>query len=139
MLFIGLLLGRMQMPRPVPNRSDLTETIVIYHAPDEGGWIAHGLRTDQVGIASTPVDALAQLLRLVHALIEEAAADRTLEIFREAPEAIQAMQHGSTKLPNEIVEVAHWKAVGTWPSEWEVQPVQNNGSFVATIVEPSIA
>lgn len=122
------------------SRSELHEKIVIYRSPPDGGWVAHGLRTDQVGIAASPVDALAQLIRLVHALLDESAIDQSIEILRAAPEEIRKMAEVSTPLPKEIVEVAHWKAVGKWPQDWEIQgPGPEGESFVAEVEESCIA
>jgi hypothetical protein len=122
------------MPKP-----EVRDTIVIYHSPEEGGWIAHGLRTDQIGIAATPVDALAQLIRLVNRLLEEAAVDNSIATYREAPFEIQEMANRSKELPKEVVEVAHWKALGKWPEDWQFQPPKNDDSFVVQVEEPCVA
>ena len=114
----------------------LAETVVIYHSEADAGWVAHGLRTDQIGIADTPVDALAQLLRLLEVLCEEAAKDSTLAYLREAPQEIQQLAEQSEILPGEIFEVAHWKAHGRWPETWQVPTTAGRSSFVAQIHEP---
>jgi hypothetical protein len=73
------------------NRPELRETIVVFYSPGDGGWIAHGLRTDQVGIAARPLDAVAQAIRLVSKLFEEASLDPSIAIYREAPDEIREM------------------------------------------------
>jgi hypothetical protein len=116
-------------------RPEFSETIVIYHSPDEGGWVAHGLRTDQVGIAASPVDALAQFIRLLRQLLKEAAVDLSISIHREAPYDVQEMAGRSRMLPEEIVEVAHWKALGRWPEDWQLQLPKTDETFVAEVEE----
>jgi len=124
--------ARRHMAKP---KITLTESVVIYHAPQEGGWIAHGLSSDQVGIADSPVGALAQQLRLVDRLLEEAHEDPTLQYLREAPKQIQELAMRSKRLPRELYEIAHRRARGCWPEGWELHPAEET-SFLA---EPEMA
>jgi hypothetical protein len=113
---------------------------VIYFSKEDGAWVAHSLKTDQVGIADSQVNALAQLIRLVHALCDEAESDPTVRVFEDAPAEVHAMAKKSKKLPGEIFEVAHRKAMGRWPEEWTVESdTDNQTSFVAEVRESACA
>lgn len=93
------------------------DTAVIYE--QEGYWVAHSLRTDQVGVGDRIVDALADLIIATHQVCDLAAEDDTIACFREAPAKIQRMAAQAKPLPGEIYEVAHKMATGEWPEGWE--------------------
>ena len=113
------------------------DMVVIYSSEEDGGWVAHSLRTDQIGIGGGIADALAEVMRAVTSVCILAAKDRTIQYLREAPENIQQLADASDALPREIYEVAYRKVTGTWPKGWDVtQPTGGTRAFNAKILEP---
>lgn len=96
------------------------DEVVIYHSEEDGCWVAHSLRTDQVGAGDRIVDALATLIRGIHGLCRLAAQDRTVGYLREAPAEIQNLARKAKVLPLEVYEVAHKMATGQWPEDLKV-------------------
>lgn len=113
------------------------DEIVVYHSDEDGCWIAHSLRADQIGAGDRIVDALADLIRCMHSLLEMAAGDESIKHIREAPEEIKAIARTSTPLPGEIYEVAHKMATGEWPADIQpdFKPTDEHKSFRAQVPE----
>ena len=107
-------------------RIDFQDEIVVYHSKVDGCWIAHSLRTDQVGPGESVVDALTELMRALRATLAAAEADETLAYLREAPPEVQAIARGSTPMPEELFEIAHKKVHGTWPEELSFDATPRN-------------
>jgi hypothetical protein len=99
---------------------NLSDSIVIYHSSEDRCWVAHSLRTDQIGTGDDVVTALAAVIRGLDSLCELAEEDETIAYLREAPPEIQAMEATATPLLKELFEIAHKKARGEWPDD---QPV----------------
>src|SRR4051812_47560136 len=93
------------------------DEIVVYHSQEDGCWIAHSLRADQIGAGERIVEALADLIRGMVSLSDLAREDATIGLLREAPPEVQAIAAKSKTLPFEIFEVAHKMATGNWPKE----------------------
>jgi hypothetical protein len=74
------------------------------------------MRTDQIGTGVRIVDALADMIRAVHQICRQAAADESLAYLREAPQDIQHLYSTAQKLPKETYEIAHKMVHGEWPS-----------------------
>ena len=89
---------------------------VIYESTADKCWIAHSLRTDQIGTGDCVLDALVDLMRAIHALLEIATKEDDIEILREAPAEIQRKAQDAQPLPEEIYEIAHKMVTGAWPS-----------------------
>jgi len=98
---------------------EFTDQAVIYHSAEDGCWIAHSLRTDQLGTGADMTRALADLIRAIHQVLDVSAADETIAFLREAPAPIQALAKTSKPLPREIYEVAHKMVHGNWPADIE--------------------
>lgn len=116
----------------------LEDIAVIYRSDEDGVWVAHSLRTDQIGTGDGVVDALADLLRAIDTVWEIARADKSVAFLREAPKDIQRLSKSAKRLPAEIYEVAHKLARGQWPAEIEPTFEVKRGSkkFFAEIKEP---
>lgn len=128
--------ARKTMARKLSNNiKPLMETCLIYESRKDKCWIAHSLRTDQIGIGNGVVEALADLLIAVDQLLELAEEEDNIEIFRPAPAAIQNKARTAQRLPKEIYEIAHRKARGDWPLGIEVT-VPKRGRFVTNLIEP---
>jgi endonuclease YncB( thermonuclease family) len=110
-------------------KSNLSDSVVIYFSQEDNCWIAHGLRTDQIGTGDRIVDALAEVLRAIQAIHEEALKDGSLAVYRDAPKEIRDMFKAAKKLPGEIYEVAHKMAHGLWPEDWNPPEPKNAESF----------
>ena len=103
-----------------PLRMRLDDQVVIYFSRADDRWIAHSLRTDQIGVGDCIVDALAEMIRVVDHLLAEAQADPTIAVLREAPAAVKKGAAKAKVLPGELFEIAHKKATGNWPAGLEV-------------------
>jgi hypothetical protein len=99
-------------------KANLKESMVIYWSDEDKCWIAHTLKTDQIGTGERIVDALADVLKALQMIHEEASKDRSLAVLRDAPKEIQDMRRTAKKLPMEIYEVAHKMVHGKWPEDW---------------------
>jgi hypothetical protein len=115
-----------------------TEMCVIYESEEDKGWVAHGLRTDQIGCGDCVVDALVAYVRAVDNLLKVAGEEKDVQILREAPPEVQARQRTATPLPKEIYEIAHKRVRGTWPKGLpvEVSPSSSNAVFKRRMREP---
>lgn len=94
-----------------------TDTTYIYFSPEDCCWVAHSLRTDQVGYGQDVVTALTDVIRAVDAVCKLAQEDETIAFLREAPDEIQVRARLAKKLPGELYEIAHKQARGEWPTE----------------------
>lgn len=126
------------MPRKRPKIGHLNDSVLIYHSDEDGCWIAHSLRTDQVGTGERIVDALADLIKAVAQVCRLAERDPTVAYLREAPAAIRAKARRSKPLPREVYEVAYRVVHGDWPEEIEpdFRPRDENASFELDLREP---
>ena len=115
------------------NDKPFVDHCVIYYARTDKCWVAHSLRTDQIGAADSVVEALAALLRAVDFVLEDAADDPTLTVFREAPPEIQEMSRQAMPLPKEIYEIAHKMARGEWPKEFAPEFRATHKPYIAEI------
>ena len=79
---------------------------------DKGRYVAHSLRTDQIGVGDCIVDAYCELVKAIHALLQEAQRDATIDIYQDAPDDIWAMLNDARKLPDEIAEIAALRLAG---------------------------
>lgn len=62
---------------------------VVYRSKDDDGrYVAHSVRTDQIGIDETVVGAVHELYTALRALIEEAQRDPNVVVFQQAPEEV---------------------------------------------------
>jgi hypothetical protein len=120
----------------------LDEEAVIYFSEEDQCWIAHGLHTDQIGTGQRIVDALADFIKAVDQILDEAAKDESLAYLREAPREIRKIYKTAQALPGEIYEVAHKMVHGRWPSDWNPpEPrlhLDHKRAFKAVVTEPAI-
>jgi hypothetical protein len=89
-----------------------------------------------VGVGVDMGRALADLIKGVDQLIKLARVDESLAVFREAPENIKDLARNGKCLPQEIYEVAHRIARGTWPED--IDPgfkAAGDQAFTASIKE----
>jgi len=91
-----------------------SDTTVIYPSVNDGCWVAHSLRTDQIGIGKSPFEALVNLIQAL-CLLTEDSDDKTLKIFRDAPPEIQEMVNHAEKMTYEVYEIAYKRVHGEWP------------------------
>ena len=114
--------------RPFP------DTCVIYYSRGDSCWIAHSLRSDQIGTGESIVEALANLLRAVDHLLTLAESDDTLKILSAAPQSVKLKARSAQKLPNEVYEIAYKMIHGKWPKQLEPEfKAPQNHPFVANI------
>jgi len=93
------------------------DKVVIYESREDGCWIAHSLRTDQIGTGDCVVEALADAIKAIDELVALAEEDGSVALFRPAPAKIRRMAETAAKLPREVYEIAHRRARNTWPRE----------------------
>ena len=117
--------------------SSSADTCVIFASRQDECWIAHSLRMDQIGTGQSVLEALEDLLRAIEQVRAEARADKSIEIFREAPARIQRMAESATPLPKELFEVAHKRVHGNWPKEIKIRTESTRKRFKAELREPA--
>lgn len=84
-------------------RDNFEDIVVVYPAEEPGQFVAHSIRTDQIGVAPTPHEALIEVLHALYDLFEEARKDRRVEIQRLAPpEVRERFFESATKVPDEV-------------------------------------
>ncbi len=117
------------------NQISFEDTLVLYRSTEDGCWIAHSLKTDQIGTGDRIVDALADVIRAVHQVCKAAGKDKTLAYLRAAPAEIRAIADRAKPLPGEIYEIAHKMVHGEWPKylSADVEPVDSASSFTAHV------
>jgi hypothetical protein len=96
-------------------RKKAHDACVIYYSREDRCWIAHGLRTDQIGTGDCVVHALADLMIALQELADLAAEDPSIAMLREAPPAVQKKARSAQPLPRELYEIAHKIVHGEWP------------------------
>lgn len=109
-------------------KQNYSDEVVIYWSEEDGCWIAHTIRTDQIGTGERIVDALADALKAVSSIIEEAGKDPTLALYRDAPNEIKDIAKTAKQLPLEIYEVAHKMVHGKWPEDWNPPEPREDGN-----------
>ena len=62
---------------------------VVYASLEDGGFVAHGLCTDQVGVGDSPEEAARDYARAAIALLELAEEEPDIQVFRDAPAEVQ--------------------------------------------------
>lgn len=90
---------------------------VVYHSKTDNCWLAHSLRTDQIGTGKDAIDALVELLESVRSLLILSRKHTDIRVRREAPFAVQKLAHKAISLPNELFEIACKRARGVWPKQ----------------------
>jgi hypothetical protein len=110
-----------------------TDTFVIYHSPENGCWLAHSIETDQVGDGESVLDAIVCLMRSLETLHREAKKDPTIQVWRKAPLKIRRMATAAKALPIEIMEIAHKRVHGHWPTFARVE-IDTDGPYSAAKV-----
>ena len=123
---------------PARPKRRLRETCVIYQSPEDDCWVAHGLRTDQIGTGGCIVDALADFLKALDQVLKVASQGKNISVLRAAPPEIRAMAKTARPLPREVYEIAHKKLYGRWPSEFCVGAPPEQ-TFKTTVNEPLVA
>ena len=96
---------------------DFHDTCVIYRSPADECWIAHSLRTDQIGTGECVLDALTDLLRALKQLLKLKEEDPDVVVWRSAPARIRQMAARARQLPRELFEIAHKRVEGEWPAD----------------------
>ena len=114
------------------------ETCVIYESSEDGCWVAHGLRTDQIGTGNCIVDALADFMKALDQVVKIASQGKNISGLRQAPPEVRAMAKKARPLPREIYEIAHKKVYGHWPREFRVAAPPRQ-TFKTTLNEPLLA
>jgi len=98
----------------------IREQFVIYYSKEDGCWLAHGLRTDEIGTGDCVVDAVADFIKAFDQILRLAEREGDVDIFRDAPEHVRQMAKTAKPLPGEIFEIAHRRARGDWPREFRI-------------------
>lgn len=91
--------------------------MVIYFSEEDGCWIAHSLKTDQIGTGVSVLCALEDGLRAVQCVMKAGKEDPTIRVFRDAPKEIFDMMSEACQLPGEIYDIAHKRVHGDWPKD----------------------
>lgn len=98
----------------------IKDEFVIYYSKEDESWIAHSLRTDQMGLGDCVVDALADLMLGLHNLHQLAKTQKDIQIAFEAPDEIKKIARQAKHLDDCILEIAFKKFCKTWPKYYNV-------------------
>lgn len=99
-------------------KSSPPDECVIYYSKQDGCWIAHSLRTDQIATGKCVLDAYVALLSVIESLLQVATMEKDIRILREAPKDIQARAERAIPLPGDLCDYAYKRIHGEWPSEY---------------------
>ena len=100
------------MPRR-KHSQQIQDIWIIYPSMEERGmFVAHSLRTDQIGMGPCVLDAYVNLALAMRALTKALREDPSLDILREAPPEVWGMLVDAEKLPDEIVHRAEKRLSG---------------------------
>ena len=118
-------------------KQNAVDTAVIYYSRADACWIAHSLRTDQIGTGGRIVDALADLIKAILQVCELAKKDQTIAVLRPAPKEIRDLVKRAKPLPRESYEVAHRMVHNQWPEyiEPDFKPRDEGESFTTEVLE----
>ena len=114
------------------DQDNLNETLLIYYSEEDQRWVAHGLRTDQIGDGESMLGALVDAMRAIDAVFLAAHDDPTLASLREAPEEIQKIAKDAKLLPRELYEIAYRRVRGSWPDDMQVEVRPKTGTAFKT-------
>ena len=101
-------------------RKEIHDSAVIYYEQDEGMYVAHGVRTDQIGTGKSITLALADLIRAVDQVARLVEREPHLDLYRDAPDEIRQAAKHAPKLPDEMFEVAYKIAHDEWPEDMDL-------------------
>ena len=119
-----------------PRIKSFMDTVVIYWSRSDQKWIAHSLRTDQIGIGECVIEALAEEMKAVRFSMELAEKDETIKLFRSAPQWVKDKVDNAQRLAEEAYERAYKLVYGRWPKSIEPLPdIKKNRRYVAKIKE----
>ena len=93
---------------------------LIYYSKTENLWIAHGLRTDQIGVGDCVLDAYVDYLHGMIDLVDLSKEVDHIEIFRTPPKKILKKAEKAQLLPRELYDVAYKRVHGDWPQDLKV-------------------
>lgn len=114
------------------------DVCLVYQSKEDKCWVAHSMRTDQIGTGDCIVNALADLLRAVKELLELAEEDGSIQVLKDAPAEFQKLAKTAQTLPQEVYEVAHKMVFGQWPENLiaDFKPTGKKTPFKAEIEAP---
>ena len=91
------------------------DQLVIYYLRGDKCWVAHSLRTDQVGTGKHPLEAMVDAMKAIRQVMALAQDDPSINPWREAPQRIQKLALKSELLPDVVSQLALRMANGLWP------------------------
>ena len=104
----------MTAAKPLRGFQQFSDTFVIYKSMPDRCWIAHSLRTDQVGVGDGVIDALVDGMRALDQLITLAQQEKDIAVLRDPPPYIRDMARHAEELPEELHAIACKKLYGKW-------------------------
>ena len=121
-------------------RRKFRDTYAIYYSAADKRWIAHSLRTDQMGTGNCILDALVDGLRAIDQVLDYADKHPGTKVLTPAPPEIFALAKDANRLPEELADIAHKTLYGEWPDA--IKPsfeVDENEVFKQSVWETSPA
>ena len=113
---------------------------VIYESAEDKCWIAHGLRSDQIGMGDCIVEALVAYMRAIEHALRAAAEGKDVTLRRLAPPEIRALARTARLLPREVFEIAYKRLKGRWPEDLSVSaPPGSDAVFKGKVEDPVLA
>ncbi len=118
--------------------SSFKDKCVIYYSRADHAWIAHSLRTDQLGYGECVVDALVDLLIGTRNLLALKRKDPDIELFHSPPPKIKRYVKNASPLPPVLWEIALGRFLKKIPYRIHVD-VPKSDRLTVQFPEPQIA
>ena len=84
----------------MPKKS-FEDILIVYPSDcDPGKFVAHSVRTDQIGVGDNAVEAICELFSAVRDLLEEAAKDTSIVVECLAPDEVLRKFATAHKIPD---------------------------------------
>jgi hypothetical protein len=119
------------------NTTPFMDECLIYHSDEDRAWIAHSLKTDQLGFGDCVVNALVDLLIGTKNLLKLKKKDPEIEIFHQASPEIIAESEKAKPLPSVLWEVALERFHKKLPYQVYTDIPQNE-QFTCSFEEPPV-
>ena len=120
------------------NPISFRDECLIYYSEQDKSWVAHSLKTDQLGYGDCVVNAIVDLLVGTQNLLELQRKDPDVEVLCPAPAEIVKLGKKASPLPEVLWEVALDRFLKKLPYEIYVD-IPQDSQFTYQFQEPQLA
>lgn len=96
---------------------DIDYACLVYNSSADGCWIAHSLKTDQIGTGECVINALADMIKAVNQVHELAKKGSDIAFYQPPPKSILSKMKKARELPIQFIEIAYRIATNQWPND----------------------